>query len=239
MSFKKSIHHLARKLGYDFKRYDADNFVDLKRAKVIRSQELDLVLDIGAFQGYYVNELRETGYNGLVISFEPIAGSFKMLQENAANDKNWRCINAAVGAEEGEVEMSVSGHVTSSSLLPITETHLKAMPSSSTVSIEKIKVITLDSLAGNLIDPSHRIYMKVDVQGFEMFVLEGAHKIMNQVFAIELELSLTQLYQGGTLFMDMIKYMDGIGFKLVSLDQVFSDPNTDQLLQVDGIFKRL
>ncbi len=80
--------------------------------------------------------------------------------------------------------------------------------------------------------------MKVDVQGFEMFVLDGANEILPQVIAIEVELSLTQLYDGGPLFIDMINHLEKLGFALVTLNHVFSDANTDLLLQVDGIFLR-
>ena len=97
---------------------------------------------------------------------------------------------------------------------------------------------TLDSFLGSEIKHEERIYMKIDVQGFEMLVLKGAEKILNQVVALELELSLAQLYQGGPLFIDMLKYMEELGFMVVSLNHVFSDAKTDQLLQVDGIFKR-
>jgi hypothetical protein len=104
---------------------------------------------------------------------------------------------------------------------------------------EKIVVKTLDSFINNGIEVSNKIYMKVDVQGFEMFVLEGAKKVLPQVVAIEVELSLVQLYKGGPLFIDMINHFRKLGFSLASLNHVFLDTTTDLLLQVDGIFLRV
>lgn len=238
MEIKDTIHRFSRKLGYDFRRYTPENFPSLKRVKIIKSENINLALDIGASEGFYGIELRECGYTGRIISFEPLAQSYESLKIRCSKDKKWDCFNVALGDVKKEVEMSVSGHVTSSSLLPMTEAHISAMPPSATISKERIVLRTLDSFLGSEIKHEERIYMKIDVQGFEMLVLKGAEKILNQVVALELELSLAQLYQGGPLFIDMLKYMEELGFMVVSLNHVFSDAKTDQLLQVDGIFKR-
>lgn len=238
MQIKKLIHKISRKIGFDFHRYSADYFPELKRIKVIEKGNINLVLDVGASEGFYGEELRETGYKERIISFEPLADSFQSLKQRSAGDDKWDCYNIALGETNSEMEMSVSGRITSSSLLPMTEAHINAMSCSATVSKELIQIRTLNSFLGNEISAMESIYLKIDVQGFEMFVLKGADKIFDQVQAIELELSLTPLYHGGPLFMDMIKNMEVLGFMMVSLTPVFSDPQTDQLLQVDGIFKR-
>ncbi len=238
MQIKNLIHKISRKIGFDFHRYSADHFPELKRARVIEKGNINLVLDVGASEGFYGEELRETGYKERIISFEPLADSFQSLKKRSAGDDKWDCYNMALGETNSEMEMSVSGRITSSSLLPMTETHINAISSSATVSKELIQIRTLNSFLGIGIRAGERIYLKIDVQGFEMFVLKGADRIFDQVQVIELELSLTPLYQGGPLFIDMIKHMETLGFMMVSLTPVFSDPQTDQLLQVDGIFKR-
>jgi len=233
------IHKITRKIGFDFRRYSADYFPELKRVKVIENQNINLVLDVGASEGFYGKELREVKYRGRIISFEPLEDSFQSLKKRCAYDDKWECYKVALGDTNSEMEMSVSGHVTSSSLLTMTDTHINAMPSSLTISKELIQVRTLNSFLSNGINIEDKIYLKLDVQGFEMFVLRGADKIFDQIKVIELELSLVPLYQGGPLFMDMIKHMDALGFKIISLSPVFSDPKTDQLLQVDAIFKKI
>ena len=239
MRVKLLFHKLIRKFGLDFRRYSADNYFELKRIKIINKNEINIVLDIGASEGLYAQELRELGYKKKIISFEPLKKSFEKLQHLAKSDSVWEAYNVALGDNFGEVEMSVSGHVTSSSLLPMTEIHINALSESETVSKEKIQVRTLNSYLGNEIKANDNIYMKVDVQGFEMFVLSGAKDVLPQIKAIEIELSLVQLYQGGPLFLEMISYLASLGFALVSFNHVFSDPKTDLLLQVDGIFTRI
>jgi hypothetical protein len=53
---------------------------------------------------------------------------------------------------------------------------------------------------------------------------------------IQLEMSLVPLYENEMLFFEMTKYLNDKGFQLYSLENGFSNPDTGQLLQVDGIF---
>ena len=49
-------------------------------------------------------------------------------------------------------------------------------------------------------------------------------------------MALVTLYKDEFLFIDMLNYLDQIGFQLFSIESGFSDLRTGQLLQVDGIF---
>lgn len=238
MRLKKLIHQVFRKTGFDFCRYTSEYFPMLRRIQIITSEMINLVIDVGANEGDYARGLRDSGYRYKIISFEPQLKSFNVLKQKASGDTKWTCVNAALGMSVHEGEMCISGHKTSSSFLPITETHLHAMPMSGMVGKENVKVLALDSLLGDKIVSSDRIYLKIDVQGYERFVLQGSIQVLAQVRAIELELSLVPLYEESPLMNEMINYLETHGFILVALNHVFSDPNSDRLLQIDGIFKK-
>jgi len=233
---KRLAHRLFRTCRYDFLRYTSDNFVSLRRAKILHAQNVDLVLDIGASEGTYALELREVGYSGRIISFEPLSQSFFFLQQCSESDPLWDCENLAIGDSDSTTEINVSRHKTSSSILPITEKHVNAMPSSATIAKEKVEVVSLDSLLGRIINPNDRIYLKADVQGYEKHVLQGAIQTLKQIRVIELELSLIQLYEGSPILSEMLEYIDKLDYELVSIGHVFSDPKTGHMLQADGIF---
>ena len=233
---KKYIHKIFRLSGYDFLRYSHENFVSLRRRKILEDNQIDLVLDVGASEGKYVLDLRENGYFGKIISFEPLKQSFKILNEKAMCDPNWICKNIAIGDVEGEIDINVSGRITSSSILLINQKHVDAMPYSKTISKEEIEVVRLDSLFNSIIEPKDRIYLKADVQGYEKHVLQGATKTLKQVRAIELELSVIMLYEGAPILIEMLEFMEELDYELVSIEQVFSDPKTGYMLQADGIF---
>lgn len=235
---KRLAHCLFRVCGYDLLRYTPDNFVSLRRAKILHSQNIDLVLDVGASEGTYPLHLRQCGYKKSIISFEPLSDSFAVLQRQSSRDTLWSCENMAIGDRDGMIEINVSGHKTSSSILPITELHVNAIPSSATVSTEKVKIARLDSLFDKMIKSDSKIYLKVDVQGYEKYVLEGAKKVLKQTRVIELELSLLPVYEGGVTFIEMFDYLKRNDFCMVSIEPVFSDPKTGEILQVDSIFIR-
>ena len=234
--FKRLAHHMFRLSGYDFLRYTPENFVSLRRAQILHAHNVNLVLDVGASEGTYAKELREAGYSGRIISFEPLLQSFSFLKRCSASDPLWNCENLAIGDSDGVIEMNVSGHKTSSSILPLAKAHIQAMPASAIVGKEKVTIAQLNSLSDKLFKPDDRIYLKIDVQGYEKHVLQSAEKVLKQAVVIELELSLTPVYEGGTLINEMFDFLTISGFKLASLEHVFSDPLTGNVLQVDGIF---
>ncbi len=84
MHIKTLVHKVFQKTGYDFLSYTPEHFPTLKRGYLIKSENLDLVLDVGANRGDYVLALRDSGYQGRVVSFEPLSKAFKVLQQRAA-----------------------------------------------------------------------------------------------------------------------------------------------------------
>ena len=235
-TIKRLAHSVFRACGYDFMRYIPENFISLRRMMILKTQSINLFLDVGASEGTYALQLRQLGYEGSILSFEPLSGSFAVLKQRTDRDLLWNCENLALGDSNEMIEINVSGHKTSSSILPISEIHISAMSSSGYVDLEKVRVARLDSLKSNMIKRDAVIYLKVDVQGFEKQVLDGARETLKQTRVIELELSLAPMYIGGAEFMEMIKYLTQLEFKMVSIEPVFTDPNTGQILQVDGIF---
>lgn len=232
------IHRLTQKVGYDFRRYSKENFVAVRRAHLLRRNEIDVVVDVGAHTGTFGTELREEGYGRRIVSLEPLADSFARLQRTAAGDRLWHCENLALGDNDSCMMINVSGRSSSSSLLGIAHAHVDAMKDTAYVRQEKIRVARLDSLRDQLFTQSEHLYLKIDVQGFEKHVLSGAQATLAQVRCLELEMSLVPLYESGPLYREIIEDVDRLGFDLVSLENVFIAPDTGHVLQVDGIFER-
>lgn len=235
---KKTVHKLFQMSGRDFLPYTYDNFYSLRRFKILENAKINLVLDIGANEGTYAQQLRDDGFSGRIISFEPLYEPFQILKKKSRYDSLWDCEQIALGDSIGETTINVSEHITSSSILPITDNHISACPSSNTVGTEKINVATVDSLREKYFRLDDRILMKIDVQGYEKHVLDGARVSLDQTQVIEIELSLARMYEGGPLLKNMLTFLEELGFSLVAINPVFSDPATGYTLQVDGIFTR-
>lgn len=83
------------------------------------------------------------------------------------------------------------------------------------------------------------VFLKIDTQGFEKEVIQGARKVLENVKVIQLEMSLVPLYKEELLFNDMNKYLYSLDFRLVSIEtRGLSDNVTGHLYQVDGIYIR-
>ena len=230
---------LVRKFGYDVVRYtEALSAADARRIRALKDARVDVVLDVGASEGNYGGKLRQSGYTGRIISFEPLSNSFERLIAASRHDTAWRAVHTAIGDHDGEASINVSGRSTSSSLLPMASSHIAAAPDSAYVNHEQISIKRLDSVLKDLIRPEHRLYLKIDVQGYEANVLAGAPETLRRTRIVEVEVSMVPLYEGSVLYSEMIQRLDRLGFQLISWEDVLTDPRTGYVLQSDCIFAR-
>ncbi len=230
------IQAAGKTLGMQITR--SDNSLEAKRQRVLETLSIDMLLDVGANIGNYALEVRRNGFRAKIISFEPIFEVFELLRQTSSGDSQWICHHLALGEKDAESEINVSRNFASSSLLTVTNLSTEAEQGTAITRREKIRIARLDSLRSSLMAPSDRIYMKVDVQGFEKQVLAGATETLTQIEAIEIELTLVELYSKQTLMAEMLSLLDALGFLPVWLERGFKDPRTGHLLQMDGIFIR-
>lgn len=231
---------MVRRAGFDVVRYVPPTIgaADARRLAAIRRSGIAVVLDVGAAGGDFGRKLRASGYDGDIVSFEPLTASFQPLKAAAEADGRWRAIRSAVGDRVGSAQLNVSGTAVSSSLLPMDPLHVEAIPASKYEGRETVTIRPLDALVDELPGSIRRgpFYLKIDVQGYEAQVLDGARDTLARVAAIELEVSLRALYHGAALFPEMLGRLAGLGFTLVSWEDVMTDPATGFVLQADCIF---
>ena len=225
---------LAHRAGFDvtretFKRH----FVH-----ALHQHGIDAVLDIGANVGQFGTALRRAGFRGRIVSVEPLPGAFDALQGASAADPGWTAERAGVGARVGTLTMNVAGNSVSSSALPMLDRHADAAPQSRYVGTEEVEATTVDELvARHGLTPATAL-LKIDVQGYELPVLEGAAATLERFAAVRTEMSLVALYDGQALLPDLLAHLGGRGFELWMLEPGFVEPGTGRLLQADGIFFR-
>jgi FkbM family methyltransferase len=234
---KTTVRRALHRIGVDFIPYDGRRFVARRRIDVIRATGVSIVVDVGAGGGQFVRSLRGEGYAGRIVSFEPVTEAFAKLQRRTTGDPSITCMNVAIAERDGEAVVNVAGNLWSSSLLPMMSEHEAAAPASAYVGQERVRLARLDSL--DVVGPEDRAYLKIDVQGGEGAVLDGAAGVLDRIVAAELELSLVELYEGQELLPALHERMSSQGFALVWLgESVFRDPASDEILAVDGIFVR-
>jgi FkbM family methyltransferase len=237
MTIAHEIKKLALKCGVELRRHNPLQSQQARLVKLMAHHGIDTVIDVGANDGAYGRFLREGGYAGEIISFEPLAEPHRALIDAAAQDKRWHVARPmALGAEDREIEINVSGNRTSSSILPMNETHIKGAPLSRYVGVERVALRRLDGQYHPFIEAGGRLFLKVDTQGFEMPVLEGAEALMSKIKGIQVELSLIPLYEEQVLYREMIDWMSARGYELWNVIPGFTDSSNGRMLQMDGVF---
>jgi hypothetical protein len=143
-----------------------------------------------------------------------------------------------MGSSIGEIVINIAGNSVSSSVLPMLDSHISAAPISGYVGQESVPLFTLDSVLPDILGKFKNPFLKIDTQGFEGEVLNGAKNVLSHIRGVQLELSLVTLYEGQHLWQEMISRLNNEGFVLWTILPGFTDPKNGKTLQVDGVFFR-
>jgi FkbM family methyltransferase len=237
---KEFIRRLARALGWELQRFQHSYGEARVLTDFLRFTHPDAVLDVGANLGQFGDQLLSLGFRGKLVSFEANPAVHRRLVEHArARSASWTVAPcAAIGSRRGSTDLNISGNVLSSSVLAMRETHVSAAPTSKYVDRQTVALERLDQLAQDCVPRDARLFIKIDTQGYEMEVLKGATALLPQTVGLQVELSLVPLYEGAPAFMEMVAFLQTIGFELFGLVPMFRD-TTGRLLQADGYFTRV
>ena len=234
---KKKIRKLLNKFGIEVHRFRPGESFEAQIIAAMRKVKIDVLFDIGANTGQFSLEMRDKGYNGKIVSFEPLTSAREKLIQKASKDANWLIHDrAAIGDLNGFVDINISKNSYSSSILPMLNLHLNAAANSEYIGSEKTPIITLDSVADTYLDKFSNCFIKIDTQGYETQVLDGAFKTLKRAKGVLCELTLVSLYEGQDIWRDLIVRLEKEGFVLWSLERGFTDNRDGRTLQMDGLF---
>lgn len=237
LKFKTLTKQLFRQIGIEVDRFKPEYSNENRLKKIIEEKKIDLVIDVGANDGGYARSLISSGWDGPILSFEPVAVAYASLLKNAAGSKNWHIgPRIAIGETNGMTEINVSGNLVSSSIFSVKKNHIDAAPDSAVVKKEKISIQRLGEINHELIINSERIFLKIDTQGYEIPVLNGCANLMPKIYGIQVEMSLVELYEGQALYNEVWELITNNGFSLWNIIPGFTDKKSGRLLQFDGVF---
>jgi FkbM family methyltransferase len=225
-----TLKRAGQRAGLEIRRYRPGA---RRRAELLAQQGIELVIDVGANRGQYGAELREHGYRGRIVSFEPSSEAFETLLRRSAADELWSARQLAASDQNGVVELGAADNF--SSLLPVEERLATLFPEAVRRRRERVAACRLDAAGIELPAPGATL-LKLDVQGYESRALAGAAGIRESIVMIESELSVVALYRGQPLLDEMICRLREDGYQMVGLDPTLRDRRTGEYLQFDGLF---
>ena len=218
-----------------------------QRAAALHIRELfhrysiDAVLDVGANEGQFHNFLRqEVGYTGWVVSFEPAPAPLSVLRNRVAADPRWRLVDKALGPQSGAQPLHVAAHSTLSSFFPprFDQTEF-AYEGRQIVQTIEVEVVRLDDLLPGIAAELgfRRPFLKLDTQGYDLAVIQGANDSLSSIAALQIELSVVPLYQGTATYEETIASLNARGFRLSNLFPVAIDADL-RLIEFDCVMIR-
>lgn len=225
---RRLFRQMVRRAG--FQRIIAPTFMD-----VIRHHQVDVVLDVGANDGDFARELRDAGYTGKIVSFEPASATYARLCRACATDPQWTAVKLGVGETAGHLDLSISAlDVYSSFKMP--SVIGGAAPGAREVASERVEVVRLDQYLQSHPDLLSRTYLKIDTQGFEGEVLRGAGDILDRFVAVQAELGLVTLYENQEDWLSIVTWMRQRGFEVATMICNSVDPRHARAVEYDVVF---
>src|SRR3954470_24908955 len=158
---KAAIRAIANAAGYDIVGYDGQNS-RTRLARLLARHNITLILDVGANEGHFGWDMRELGYKGRIVSFEPLKDAFARLQASASRDPGWQAVHLGLGDRDETRVIHVAANSQSSSLLPMLEAHSEAAPESRYQADESVTVRRLDGVLADYRRPGDAIFLKID-----------------------------------------------------------------------------
>jgi len=230
---------LAQYFGYDLVSRKKTKAPNAQLIAILKYHQIDTVLDVGANVGQYGQRLRDWGYEGRIVSFEPLSTAHTELSARAANDPTWSIAPPmAIGAEDGEIDIQVSAETDMSSILPQNSLLKEISPSSKIQTTERVPLRRLDSMASDFVSEGDRVFLKIDTQGFEPEVLKGAAALLPKLIGVQLEMSLLPLYEGAHDYRAMIEHLTTAGFEPHLILPGYFERKLARQLEIDGVFIR-
>jgi FkbM family methyltransferase len=203
----------------------------------VTSLNIKTVIDIGAHAGEFARMINGMLPEAAIFSFEPLKDEFQQLQKSMHSAHGFKAFNCAIGNTNGTVEIHRSEYSQSSSLLRMANLHKEAFPESAGESLETVEVKILDEVL-NGFELQPEILVKLDVQGYEDKVIEGAQNTISKSRAIIAEVSFRELYEGQALFDSIYQSLKNKGFVYMGNLYQLLNPLDGSPLQADALFVR-
>jgi FkbM family methyltransferase len=223
------------------KRFTPSTSEALRTATILNNLNIKFILDIGANTGQFSESLFDFNYKGTVISFEPVTSCYNTLLKRSRKYPNMivpeKC---AIGNVDQSIDINVTDDTVFSSILKIKDFHAQLKPKSKIVKKETVNMFRLDSIIDKYIDKKETsILLKIDTQGFEKEVLEGAKNTLKRIQGIKIEIPLISIYENTKFtFYEIIDFLKQHNFSPYSFNIEGVNLKTGRVHTIDGLFIR-
>jgi len=206
-----------------------------------------LLLDIGGHMGESVRFLRRLFPTAVIHSFEPSPGAFAELR--LLEDQRTHCHNVAVTDLDGTIDFygNAISHTNSvyrvntnsqdSLFLEQQRNRRAAIPEHTFNQPMQARSVRLASFCAQH-GIGHVDLLKLDVQGAERRVLDGAEQLLQATDNIVLEIMFFDYYEHQSSFLEIESVLYPAGFRLFSISDISNNPMNGRTDWVEVIYRR-
>jgi len=235
---KKILIAISYKLGFRLLSLNSPITNPFKAKKYLINKTSPTIFDIGGHEGETSLMYNANFDTPCIYSFEPFLPSFEKLKDSVKSFPNIQIFNTAISNFTGKVDFHVNKLSATNSILPTSEDSEKNWGENILDTIDTIKVssTTIDDFVEKFKIETIDI-LKIDTQGTEYEIIEGAGKSIeqNKIKIIYLEIIIVSTYQGQKYSDEIFLLLRNKGFQLFNLYN-FTYSDKGELKQFDALF---
>ncbi len=247
--FEKQLKSLAKRLGYQLIPIDAGRSPWVAKQKLLKDIKAPVIFDVGASVGDTIKRYQKMFQASKIFAFEPFDESFRLAEIRGIKGDSTklrpacaghtRVFRMALGATTGKQAFHVNMFSPTNSLLPSDErvADIWGAGHYETEKTIEVDVMRLDDFVSREgIDGID--LLKMDVQGAEYQVLEGARDTLarGKIGIIYTEVIVAPAYQGQKSLKETLEIFEEIDFQLYNIYDIYSIDG--QISHFDAIFVR-
>ena len=240
MSLGTSVNSVLQRVGLSLDRWPPKNSLQRHLSELLPILQTDCVFDVGANRGQFAQSLREIGYAGHIVSFEPNPSLIPVLEAACADDPRWTVQAVALGDAEQTQTLHVPSGDDLASVLDIND-YARASFGRATDDIqsETIAVRRLDALYADLKRGLgfSRPFLKMDTQGYDLHVFRGAEGCRGEITGLITEVSFKPIYDAMPTADESLAAVRDAGFEITGLFPLVQDASR-VLMEMDCVARR-
>lgn len=235
---KRLIRAAAKRLGVELARYPSEDTFDGELYRLLAGTGPEVFLDIGAHLGESSRLVRSLGFQGPILAFEPDEACLPELRALAAGDPAWQVFPVALGRAAGTASLfRMDGSGLSSLRAPLPDPGDGSLRPMRIRDSTTVQIRTLKDVLERDVPVARSVMAKIDAQGFDLEIMEGAGGERGRIVAAVLEAPLVELYDGMHSLEEALDRMHEWGYDVTGLVPISRD-GAGRIIEVDVFFSR-
>lgn len=176
---------------------------------------INVFFDVGANIGQSAKVYARRYPKSQIYCFEPVADTFKKLQQNLLNKRNFHCFNSAMGSCKMTAIIQLQRNSLENTLVNYETSEILESGSAQS---ETIEVVTISDFC-----QEHKIgqidFLKIDTEGYDLEVLKGADPLLREhrITYIQVEAGMGIHNTKHVALQQFMQYLEPKGYSLFGI----------------------